>query len=693
MANYTFSLLTSQTLTDSTKLFAESNSTPDGFSYVTGQAIQNYLVNSGLLSVSLLTVSTVATANITLSGEQTLNGFTTDSSAVLVVGNTDASKNGMYSSAQGAWTRLTGYNADEEIRQALVLIQSGTLAGVLYRNTNASVINVGTDAITFETYVPNQTDAETVITEATVTNLSNIRLMSMRALRYVIDKFKATAATISGLWRFNTPIQLSSLASKKILGTDSNGNVIEQTVTSNNYLVGNGTNMPTERQVQVSKNFIKTGENGEIQQASLTENTILVGNASNLPAEVNKNSAIQRIIDADADTFITVEETTDVDVVSIKSPKTGTDTAIKFTNGSSENNFNILGNGTLNLLRAGTISDTVSLSANRLGNYGGLLLNIPTFVSGYPPIFAIKFGGGDSGFMVGGGVANVSFMRLGNYDGLKLQNNISNFDLLQSKTVGLCISSLNSNNAVLMLNSTYQTAQNTWSGVKFISNYIADWKNSLKIALTNTPDHYVDRFYFKWNGNFGVGVSDPQEQIDVLETTKTAGRKKALATKTANYTVTKSDERLLLDATSNTILIQLLDVSSANHGQIYAFKALNVGNLITIIAFEDSTYNVADITDEGGNTFRYTITDGSLAGMSNGDYVKITLATNAANNGTFQVTGTDSATYFEVTNASGVVEATSPAKYQLTVYDYDMTILNETIELQCDNDNNTYQDW
>ena len=242
MANYTFSLLTGQILTDSTKLFAESNGTPDGFSYVTGQAIQNYLVNSGLLSVSLLTVSTVATANITLSVEQTLNGHTTDADAVLVVAQTDASENGVYLSAPGAWTRLAGYNEDEEIRQTLILIQEGTLAGVLYRNTNATTIVVDTTDITFETYVPNQTASETIITEATVTNLSNIRLMSMRALRYVINKFKSTVATISALWTFDTPIRLSTITSANILATDSNGDIkLATRKDTNDFLVGYNT--------------------------------------------------------------------------------------------------------------------------------------------------------------------------------------------------------------------------------------------------------------------------------------------------------------------------------------------------------------------------------------------------------------------------------------------------------------------
>ena len=56
-------------------------------------------------------VATVSTADITLSGEQTLAGVTTNASRVLVSGQADASENGIYVSAAGAWARAEDADA------------------------------------------------------------------------------------------------------------------------------------------------------------------------------------------------------------------------------------------------------------------------------------------------------------------------------------------------------------------------------------------------------------------------------------------------------------------------------------------------------------------------------------------------------------------------------------------------------
>jgi len=76
--------------------------------------------------------------------------------------------------------------------------------------------------------------------------------------------------------------------------------------------------------------------------------------------------------------------------------------------------------------------------------------------------------------------------------------------------------------------------------------------------------------------------------------------------------------------------------------------------------------DIASIADQGGNTWRYTITDGNITDLGIGDSVLIANSTNAANDGTFTVTATNSSTYFDVTNASGVAEVTSPATYQIS---------------------------
>jgi len=97
-------------------------------------------------------VETVATSDITLSGEQTLNGFLTSNSRVAVVGQSTASENGLYDTASGAWTRTTDTDEDAEVTQGMTFFvgnTSSTKNGFQYILTTADPITVGTTALSF----------------------------------------------------------------------------------------------------------------------------------------------------------------------------------------------------------------------------------------------------------------------------------------------------------------------------------------------------------------------------------------------------------------------------------------------------------------------------------------------------------------------------------------------------------------
>jgi len=101
-------------------------------------------------------VDVLATTTITLSGEQTIDGFTTSASRVLVIGQGGSfsvanAANGCYVSAAGAWTRCTDYDATGEVL-------TGTTFGVLMGTFNtgsqwslltANPVVVGTTPLTF----------------------------------------------------------------------------------------------------------------------------------------------------------------------------------------------------------------------------------------------------------------------------------------------------------------------------------------------------------------------------------------------------------------------------------------------------------------------------------------------------------------------------------------------------------------
>ena len=66
------------------------------------------------------------TANITLSGEQTIDGVTTSASRVLVKNQSTASQNGIYLSGSGAWTRTTDANTWNQLISAYVFVETGS---------------------------------------------------------------------------------------------------------------------------------------------------------------------------------------------------------------------------------------------------------------------------------------------------------------------------------------------------------------------------------------------------------------------------------------------------------------------------------------------------------------------------------------------------------------------------------------
>ena len=100
-----------------------------------------------------LLVACATTANITLSGEQTIDGFTTSSSRVLVKNQTSSAENGLYDSSSGAWTRCTDSDTATELNSAAVAVNGGsTNAGKAFVQT-ATISSLGTDPVTFVNFI------------------------------------------------------------------------------------------------------------------------------------------------------------------------------------------------------------------------------------------------------------------------------------------------------------------------------------------------------------------------------------------------------------------------------------------------------------------------------------------------------------------------------------------------------------
>ena len=81
-------------------------------------------IAQGLNTKAAVLVAT--TVNITLSGEQTIDGVTTSASRVLVKNQTTQANNGIYLSGTGAWTRTADANTWNQLISAYVFVETGT---------------------------------------------------------------------------------------------------------------------------------------------------------------------------------------------------------------------------------------------------------------------------------------------------------------------------------------------------------------------------------------------------------------------------------------------------------------------------------------------------------------------------------------------------------------------------------------
>ncbi len=104
-------------------------------------------------------VDLVEISNLTLSGEQTIDGVLTSTSRVLLTGQTDKSENGIYVTAAGAWARSSDADAPSEVTLGLMTTaeQGSARSGTVWLLTtvNATPTVIDTTELTF-TELPNE---------------------------------------------------------------------------------------------------------------------------------------------------------------------------------------------------------------------------------------------------------------------------------------------------------------------------------------------------------------------------------------------------------------------------------------------------------------------------------------------------------------------------------------------------------
>ena len=110
-------------------------------------------------------VVAATTVNITLSGEQTIDGVVvTSGDRVLVKDQTDASENGIYVVSASTWTRATDWNADGDVVAGTLI--TNTADGVLYGTAFTGPFNIDGTYVSFINVFASGVEEATAAAEA-----------------------------------------------------------------------------------------------------------------------------------------------------------------------------------------------------------------------------------------------------------------------------------------------------------------------------------------------------------------------------------------------------------------------------------------------------------------------------------------------------------------------------------------------
>jgi hypothetical protein len=192
----------------------------------TDAANKNY-VDSAVAGLSWKQAVRIATtANITLSGLQTVDGLLlTAGMRVLVKDQTATADNGIYLASSGAWTRATDADVAAELNSAAVFVEGGTTqADTGWTQTNL-VVTLGTDGLSFAQF----NGSGGVLAGAGLTKTGNTLSIT-------------NATAVGALSGTNTGDEtVTTIKTKLGITTLSGSNTGDQTITLTGDVTGTGT--------------------------------------------------------------------------------------------------------------------------------------------------------------------------------------------------------------------------------------------------------------------------------------------------------------------------------------------------------------------------------------------------------------------------------------------------------------------
>lgn len=194
-------------------------------------------INSGIAIKAPCRVRT--TANITLSGLQTIDGVTlVADDRVLVMNQNTQSENGIYKASTGSWVREPDFDGNRDIvNGTLVYVTAGTLYSLtIWAVSSANPITIGTTSITF---IRANIDPASVFSGTGYVKVSGGVYQTPSATVPLTDLATQAANTVlaNATASIATPTAVA-LSASQLLGRGSTGNVAAITLGTNLSMSG-----------------------------------------------------------------------------------------------------------------------------------------------------------------------------------------------------------------------------------------------------------------------------------------------------------------------------------------------------------------------------------------------------------------------------------------------------------------------
>jgi len=215
------------------------------------------------------------TANITLSGEQTIDGVAAvEGDRVLVKDQADTTTNGIYDVSTGSWTRSLDFDGANDITDGtMVLVNSGsTYADKVFKLNATEPITIDTTALTF-TVATDFTD----ISAFAATLLDDVNAAAARATLGVaigtnVQAYDADLAALAGL---------TSAANKVPMFSGSGTATLLDFKDEDNMASDSATAVPSQQSVKAYADAI----NGRVVQVVEASTTAIKTISSSIPVD------------------------------------------------------------------------------------------------------------------------------------------------------------------------------------------------------------------------------------------------------------------------------------------------------------------------------------------------------------------------------------------------------------------------